>query len=191
MDISNHASNSGLVFHPLKGLFQKVCRLSSAEPYFICPAFDHLGNVELSTGRLARRSFVWVSCSQSTDLAVSLLLCDLCLALPLLAVPKEPNTGCNVFVFVSQYFVRGCICGRGGRVCALAVSPGWPLAPSGSLPHRHHYQRESWTGESPRSHPAPTPPRVHLPIVFWPWLTLHPPRIFFGNFVSINPFLVF
>ena len=61
-------------------------------------------------------------------------LCDLCLALPLLAVPKEPNTGCNVFVFVSQYFVRGCICGRGGRVCALAVSPGWPLAPSRSLP---------------------------------------------------------
>ena len=61
-------------------------------------------------------------------------LCDLCLALPLLAVPKEPNTGCNVFVFVSQYFVRGCICGRGGRVCALAVSPGWPLAPSRS----HH-----------------------------------------------------
>ena len=106
-------------------------------------------------------------------------LCDLCLALPLLAVPKEPNTGCIVFVFVSQYFVRGCICGRGGRVCALAVSPGWPLAPSGSLPHRHHYQRESWTGESPRSHPAPTPPRVHLPIVFWPWLTLHPPRIYF------------
>ena len=61
-------------------------------------------------------------------------LCDLCLALPLLAVPKEPNTGCNVFVFVSQYFVRGCICGRGGRVCALAVSPGWPLAPSRSPP---------------------------------------------------------
>ena len=90
-------------------------------------------------------------------------------------------------LYLSQYFVRGCLCGRGGRVCALAVSPGWPLAPSRSLPHRHHYQRESWTGESPRSHPAPTPPRVHLPIVFWPWLTLHPPRIYFLAilFVSI------
>ena len=40
-------------------------------------------------------------------------LCDLCLALPLLAVPKEPNIGCNVFVFCQRLYLRSwwsCVC---------------------------------------------------------------------------------
>ena len=77
-------------------------------------------------------------------------------------------------VFCQRLYLRSwwsCVCPS----CFTRLAPcPLPVPP----PHYHHH-RESWTGESPRSHPAPTPPRVHLPIVFWPWLTLHPPRIYF------------
>ena len=119
-------------------------------------------------------------------------LCDLCLALPLLAVPKEPNTGCNVFVFVSQYFVRGCICGRGGRVCALAVSPGWPLAPSRSLPPT---PTTTTVSHGPEKVLARILLQLHhestFPLSFGLGSLCILQGFFFCNFVSINPFLVF